>query len=70
LLSLVILETLSLSLFFLIDHNSGSFSLGVTEFNPSLMDVVALAQTIPTYAQGAALSLLLKQPKEFAKMIL
>jgi hypothetical protein len=39
------------------------------EFTPQT-DVMVLVKTVPTYAQAYALQLLVKQPREFAKMIL
>lgn len=57
------------SLCMIIDHNSGSAQFGPLEFNPH-MDMKQLVNSIPTYAQAAAVSLLLKQPKDFAKYIM
>jgi hypothetical protein len=34
------------------------------------MDVMALVKSIPTYSQAAAVFLLLKRPKDFAKQLI
>jgi hypothetical protein len=52
-----------------IDHNSGSTQYGPLEYNPN-MDVMALVKSIPTYSQAAAVFLLLKRPKDFAKQLI